>query len=229
MTALAVEVNDLACGRCGMTTDHCLSIREDCCAGCTHYPEPVAHDLDEVAVARAVVGDMSVPLNRAEYAEAHRLLHDQGKSIREIAALLGATERTVDRWNQGHNRPISRRPGGRAMTTTDELLTSAARHPVKRIQTAARRAQAAIQRVHDLIAEDSGKAEAREHVERLERELREAKAALRGGRGKTSKPTAPSTPAALLACRKGCGKTSPNGQGRAAHERHCTHTADVVA
>jgi predicted transcriptional regulator len=190
MTAPTAEiVTEHTCGRCQMTADLCLSLRDDCCVGCTHYPEVPDTDVDEVA-ERACAGDVTVSLNRQEYAEAHRRLHAAGLSISQIATRLGTTQRTVDRWNQGYTRPISRRPGGRAMSTTDELLSSAARNPAKRIQNAAQKAQEAIQRVRDLIAEDAGKAEARERVERLKRELAEAQAALRGTTVRTGSVTA---------------------------------------
>lgn len=181
MTAQTVELPaDLRCDGCTRTTDECLSMREDCCQGCTHYPAPVPDDVDEVAIQRAVAGDKSVPLNRAEFARAHQQLHDAGFSAAQIADRLGVTQRSVDRWNNGHARPISRRPGGDHMDTTDDLLRKARSNPSKRIQTAAKRAQEAVNRVQALLAEDEGKAEARRKVAELERQLREAKAALRG-------------------------------------------------
>lgn len=73
-----------------------------------------------------------------------------------------------------------------AQNTIDNLLATARSNPSKRIQAAAKRAQDAVGRVRDLLAEDAGKAEARAKAKRLEAELRAAKAALKG-----STPAAP--------------------------------------
>lgn len=231
MTAdLAVAPSPVNCGGCSATADECYVLRDDCCQNCTHYPESDAlgPDVDPIAVERAIAGDLSVSLNRDEYAEAHRQLHAQGKSAAQIAALLGTTQRNVVRWTNGHSRPISRRPGGAMNITsnesaTDALLRRAAQSESTRIRRAAERVTEALDRLREEFAADEGKREARERVERLERELREAKAALRGGAASTPKQRkTPEWSGELLACRNGCGKTSPNPQGRAAHERFCT-------
>lgn len=67
------------------------------------YPTPADLDpdvepsLDEVAIDRAMHGDKTVPLNRFEMAEAiHRLL-DHDTSHREVARILGISERRVYR------------------------------------------------------------------------------------------------------------------------------------
>lgn len=64
------------------------------------------------------------------------------------------------------------------------LLRRATRHDSRKVQTAAKRALAAVQKVRDLIAEDerlfAERRKAREEVERLQRELAAAKARLRG-------------------------------------------------
>ena len=54
-------------------------------------------ELDEIAIERAISGDLTVPLTRAEEAEVTRRLTAQGCSIRTIADLLGTTTRTVSR------------------------------------------------------------------------------------------------------------------------------------
>lgn len=224
---LSVAPTVTLCAGCGSTPDDCYVLRDDCCHGCTHYPEPEAlgPDVDLVAVERACAGDTSVALNRAEAAEAHRRLRDAGKSIRQIADVLGTAERNVDRWNNGHTRPISRRPGG-AMnddTSIDALLTRAARSDSARIRAAAHKVQDAVQRLRDAYIEDESKREARERVARLEAELAAAKAALRGK---------PSTPKAIrpqvapvdggIPCPNDCGKVSVNAAGASAHARFCT-------
>ncbi len=53
-------------------------------------------DIDDVAVERAMTGER-VPLNAAEQAEAARRLTAQGVSLREIAARLHTSIRTVSR------------------------------------------------------------------------------------------------------------------------------------
>lgn len=67
-----------------------------------------------------------------------------------------------------------------AKGAADDLLAAAERSPSKRIQAAGKRAQAALDKVRDLIEADAGKAAARARVARLEAELRAAKAALKG-------------------------------------------------
>lgn len=181
MSVQAVEV-EAACGTCRLTTDQCLAMREDCCTGCTHYlPTDPDAVVDEVAVERAMAGDRTVTLNRKEAAEAHARLEAHGLSSAEIAERLGTSQRQIVRWRNGHSRPITRR--GHAMTddTIDTLLAQAKRNPAKRIQSAAKRAEQAVQKVRDLIEADAGKAALRERAARLEAELRALKAEIRGG------------------------------------------------
>lgn len=222
----APTVTEYECGWCHLSADACLALRGDCCEDCTHYDQPVPDDdVDEVAVARAVAGDRTVTLNRREAAEAHARLVAQGLSAAQVAERLGTTQRTAVRWKNGHTSPITRR--GRTMhDTIDELLDQAKRNPTGKIVTAAKRAEQAVQRVRDLLTEDAGKQEARDRIARLQRELDAAKAELRG---KPAKPRATAVPSdGVYECRKGCGTTSPRAQGRAAHERFCTHESAVA-
>lgn len=110
---------------------------------------------------------------------------------------------------------------------TDALLRRAAQSESKRIRNAAERVTDALDRLREAFAEDESKRAARERVAKLEEELRAAKAALRGspGRGVPAPRKTRTYSGEPLTCRKGCGKESPNAQGRAAHERHCTHAA----
>lgn len=66
----------------------------------TATPQPSRPDdgyVDPVAVARALDGDRTVPLSRAERAAfAHRLT-DAGHSVGQIAYRLGTSNRTVRR------------------------------------------------------------------------------------------------------------------------------------
>jgi DNA-directed RNA polymerase specialized sigma24 family protein len=61
--------------------------------------EPDPHDLDEIAIERAVAGDRIrlTELTPAEQAEVVRRLTERGKSIRDIADQLATTERTISR------------------------------------------------------------------------------------------------------------------------------------
>lgn len=96
-----------------------------------------------------------------------------------------------------------------------------------RINRLAEKADAALTALHDAVTDHKSKAEARADVERLEAELRAARAKLisrPSAGGGSSKPRT-ATDDQQLECRKGCGRTSPTPQGRAAHERHCTHSA----
>lgn len=93
------------------------------------------------------------------------------------AAVAAETSRQADE----DDRPLPPLPSrGPAQDGIETLLLQARRNPSKRIQTAAIRAQDAVQKVRDLIAADAGKAALRERAERLERELRAVKAELRG-------------------------------------------------
>lgn len=118
--------------------------------------------------------------------------------------------------------------------TGDFLLETASKHSNPRVRKAGERVQAQLDLLRGLIdryADDDRRrreaAEAKEktraEVARLERQLREAKARLRGKPATSATPRA-AKPAGEFPCRKGCGKVSPNPQGRAAHERHCQHT-----
>ncbi|MCW2702702.1 MAG: hypothetical protein JWQ37_697 [Blastococcus sp.] len=57
-------------------------------------------DIDEIAVERAVAGDNISydDLTAVEQREVVRRLSARGSSIRDIAAQLGTTKRTVSRW-----------------------------------------------------------------------------------------------------------------------------------
>lgn len=70
-------------------------------------------DVDEIAVERAVNGDRTIHLNRAELAAAWRILERRRRSSYEIAETLGVSDRTVQRWRAGLHAPVSRPPGGR--------------------------------------------------------------------------------------------------------------------
>lgn len=64
--------------------------------------------VDEVAVHRAIDGDRTVSLTRAERSEAVRILTDRGLSRFEIAERLGVTDRTVVRWRAVHREESER-------------------------------------------------------------------------------------------------------------------------
>lgn len=73
-------------------------------------PEQIDEDIvDGEAVRRALSGDQTVPLTRAERHEAFRLLEERGLSARQIGERLGVATRTVDRWRAGVNKPVARR------------------------------------------------------------------------------------------------------------------------
>lgn len=61
----------------------------------------MSHDIDEIAVTRRCNGDRTVPLTRAEAAEAWARLEQEGLGHRTIAARLGIAARTVLRWRSG--------------------------------------------------------------------------------------------------------------------------------
>lgn len=114
------------------------------------------------------------------------------------------------------------------------LLEEASSHSSKRVQSLATRIEADLDKLRELIksladsearkqAEKAAKEAARAEVARLEQQLAAAKAKLRKPAASSSDgPSKRTWSGDPLVCRKGCGKTSPNPQGRAAHERHCT-------
>lgn len=72
-------------------------------------PEPLDEQgVDDVAVDRAVAGER-VPLTRAETAAAWAVLEARGMTPNKIAERLHTTEKTVQRWRSGKNRPASSR------------------------------------------------------------------------------------------------------------------------
>jgi DNA-binding CsgD family transcriptional regulator len=54
-------------------------------------------DLDEIAIERAITGDIRVRLTHAEQIEVVRRMSERGRSIRTIAELLSTSKRTVSR------------------------------------------------------------------------------------------------------------------------------------
>jgi len=67
-----------------------------------HASDP--HDLDEIAIERAVAGGLPLPaLTALEQAEAVRRLTDTGHSLNEIAERLSTTSRTVSRRRSAHH------------------------------------------------------------------------------------------------------------------------------
>ena len=98
---LAGRLNKTACGACWEA-----EIREDVLAG-DDVPDDAAPGglVDEVAVQRAVGGDLSVALSVLERREAVRLLHRQRLSDGQIAQVLGLSDRTVLRIRQRLDLP----------------------------------------------------------------------------------------------------------------------------
>lgn len=126
-------------------------------------------------------------------------------------------------------------PAPPAPGPTGLLLEQASGHSNARVRRLADRIETDLDRLRALIreladderrktAEKAAKAKARADIERLEAQLAAAKAALRGKTRTTPPPVVRS--GEPLPCRKGCGRTSPTSQGRAAHERHCEATGD---
>jgi hypothetical protein len=134
--------------------------------------------------------------------------------------------------SRAHTAPVALVPTDARRTLVEQART----HSNKRVQNLGRRAEQLLSDLATLIAdtavdeqrkqaERAAKQKARADVERLQRELAAARAKLRGNTRTTPPPIA--RPAGdPLPCRKGCGRTSPRPQGRAAHERHCTGPAD---
>ena len=138
-----------------------------------------AVDVDEVAVERACMGDRTVSLNRAEAAEAFRLLDQRGLSANQIADVLGTTARTVQRWRDGDTSPITR-AGAVTVDHTREKISAALQSRVPAVRRAATKAEAALTALDQVIAEWDAKEQALERIAELEAELAEAKAKLRG-------------------------------------------------
>jgi len=83
--------------------------------------------------------------------------------------------------------------------TLEAQLAEGMKSPVKSVQRAAEKAQAAVQRIKDVEREERGKAAAYAEVAELERKLSEAKAKLRG-----KKPDAPAPKASVADTRAWC-------------------------
>ncbi len=136
----------------------------------------MTNDVDEIAVERACKGDRSITLNRAEAAEAFRLLDKRGLSANEIADVLGVSRRTVHGWRDGRSTPITR-PGA-VMDNTREKITAALRSDSAAIRRAATKANQALASLDTLLADWDAQQAARERVAELEAALAEAKAVL---------------------------------------------------
>lgn len=78
-----VQVGGVGCGQCWEE-----AIRAD---------ERETYAVDDQAIARALSGDRSVTLNPAERHRAVLELLDKGKSVAEVALVLGTTKRLVER------------------------------------------------------------------------------------------------------------------------------------
>lgn len=172
----------------------------------------LGEDIDQVAVDRRCAGDHTVPLNRAEAAQAFERLEQRGLSAQEIGDALGVTQRTVVRWRNGAATPISLRGETTVTTPTasplGRLLEDAAGHGSARVRRLAERIESQLDDLRALIAQDAEKEKARQVVARLEKELAAAKARLAGKPQPTVK-----TPAAPKAC-KDCSTeiVRPSGQ-----------------
>jgi hypothetical protein len=141
-------------------------------------------------------------------------------------------------------------PGGQI----EALLDRAEEHPAKRIQNAAAKVRADVDRLRELIREDEEKnaekrkaaaeraaakrkaaeekAKAKEEVERLKAELAEAQAKLRGGKAKPAAAKPARERGSLdYACRNdGCDKAYDTPQGRSMHERlRCEHREQAAS
>lgn len=116
------------------------------------------------------------------------------------------------------------RPEFNARTTNAvELLVRAADMDDRRVQAALGRARKAMTDLAAQVTRYDEQNGACERLAELEEEIRAIRAQMRGGRKTETKKQVTGE----FACRKGCGRVSPNPQGRAAHERFCT--AEVVA
>jgi transposase len=133
--------------------------------------------VDEVAVERACAGDRSITLNRAEAAEAFRLLDARGLSAREIAEVLGVSTRTTQGWRDGRSNPITR-PGA-TVDNTREKIATALKSEFAPVRRAAAKANQALATLDTVLAEWDAKEAALERVRELEAALAEAKAVLK--------------------------------------------------
>jgi transcriptional regulator with XRE-family HTH domain len=111
---------------------------------------------DEVSVTRAMEGDRSVPLTRSDFAEATRRLVAQGKSVTQIANLLGTTPRTVRRWKNGVHSPIAR-PKPIKDGEANSLLRRAEKSDSKHTRESAERIKLALARLRDLLEQERKK------------------------------------------------------------------------
>ena len=171
-------------------------------------------DVDEVAVQRAVEGDINVRLTVTELREALARLEDEGLPDETISTTLGVTRRSIVRWRASGGPTEGRlgdpqasarwSPQSRAAATSrgsapappsvsslDALLQTAHRlaSDAPAVKKALDRALTAIDNLKTAIDDTAVKASARAEVARLEAALTEAKARLRGSPASPSPST----------------------------------------
>lgn len=156
-------------------------------------------------------------------ARRHRTLTDELDYLERADPAVRAASRALDETTQratSRQEPTMTQPP--ALLSNTELLARARQITTRPpISAAVKRVDAAIDRLRDVMTDHESKAVARREIERLEAQLAQARAKLRGG---VSVKAPRAVEDQQLECRKGCGRTSPNPQGRAAHERFCTRS-----
>src|SRR4051794_20279839 len=153
-------------------------------------------EFDEIAVQRAIEGDVNVRLSREDLREAYRRLREEELSDGEVGDTLGVDRRTVVRWNAAGG-PTTGRLGDpqaskrwppqndspksvAASGSIEQLLATAEASPSGVVRRAFDKARVAIDNLRAAVEADHEKAAVRAEVERLQAELAVAKAKLRG-------------------------------------------------
>lgn len=149
----------------------------------------------------------------------------ESDDVPETDARSNGQARSLPEMREQARKIVQPRPEFNARTTNAvELLARAANIEDRRIQAALGRARKAMTDLAAEVNRYESKHETRARIAELEEELRALKAEARGGKVSKQPPAYSGEP---LACRKGCGRTSPNPQGRSAHERFCDFAGDA--
>lgn len=134
--------------------------------------------------------------------------------------LQAATRAAHDRTVRKMTTPTSTQPS---------LLERASGHHSAKVRRLGTRIEGLLSDLRTALKESEAEEETRRAIAEAEAKLKELKASLRKGSAAPTVLRPDSGSGVPLACRKGCGKVSNHGAGRAAHERSCTYSEPAEA
>lgn len=168
----------------------------------------------EIAIERALEGDLSVSLSAEELWRVYDTLESEGKNASEIAEILGIERRSVVRYRRD-GVPERGRPGRRndrvvaaskapsEIAGVEDLIAAGKSSSRRTVVSAALRAAEAFQKLKALLDEDEERRRIERRIAELEVEIRTEKARL-----KSRQPKEVPTPPRFVSRRMGLGSSA---------------------